>query len=161
MKNAIDIDIQIDPACTDPKVVIKTNRMTPDIDDIVHAFLFILDDSVGAIGSKTQVAVIFAKRRQKGARHRCRGLVFASRDEIDEHIVLLDDGGFGSAHDEFAAASKDFPQDEFEWITGLISAHFDEFALGVTLGMRITVARRSRLKSLDFKLSRRDTSILS
>ena len=37
MKNAIDIDIRIDPACAEPKVVILTSRMTPDIDNIVHA----------------------------------------------------------------------------------------------------------------------------
>ena len=37
MKNTIDIDIQIDPSCSDPKVIIRTDRMTPDIDNIVHA----------------------------------------------------------------------------------------------------------------------------
>lgn len=37
MKKAIDIEIQIDPACTEPKVVIHTERMTPEIDSIVHA----------------------------------------------------------------------------------------------------------------------------
>ena len=37
MKNPIDIDIQIDPSCGDPKVVILTARMTPEIDNLVHA----------------------------------------------------------------------------------------------------------------------------
>lgn len=37
MKNAIDIEIQIDPARSDPRVVIQTDRMTPEIDSIVHA----------------------------------------------------------------------------------------------------------------------------
>ena len=37
MKNTIDIDIQIDPTCADPKVIIRTDRMTPEIDNIVHA----------------------------------------------------------------------------------------------------------------------------
>ena len=37
MKNPIDIDIQIDPAWVNPKVIIQTNRMTPEIDSIVHA----------------------------------------------------------------------------------------------------------------------------
>ena len=37
MKNAIDIDIQIDPAFTEPKIIIRTERMTPEIDSIVHA----------------------------------------------------------------------------------------------------------------------------
>ena len=34
MRNAIDIDIQIDPACAEPKVIIRTERMTPEIDGI-------------------------------------------------------------------------------------------------------------------------------
>ncbi len=37
MRSAIDIDIQLDPACADPKIVIRTDRMTPEIDSIVHA----------------------------------------------------------------------------------------------------------------------------
>ena len=37
MKNAIDIDIQIDPAFAEPMVIIRTDRMTPEIDGIVHA----------------------------------------------------------------------------------------------------------------------------
>ena len=37
MKNPIVIDIQIDAACSEPKIVIRTNRMTQDIDNIIHA----------------------------------------------------------------------------------------------------------------------------
>jgi DNA-binding LytR/AlgR family response regulator len=37
MRNAIDIDIQIDPSCVEPKVIIRAERMTPEIDNIVHA----------------------------------------------------------------------------------------------------------------------------
>ena len=37
MKNAIDIDIRIDPACAEPRVIICTEQMTPEIDGIVHA----------------------------------------------------------------------------------------------------------------------------
>lgn len=37
MRSAIDIDIQLDPACADPKVIIRTDRMTPEIDNIVQA----------------------------------------------------------------------------------------------------------------------------
>ena len=44
MRSAIDIDIQIDPACADPKVVIRTDRMTPEIDNIVHA----IESSMGS-----------------------------------------------------------------------------------------------------------------
>lgn len=37
MKNPIDIEIQIDPSCVDPKVIIRTDRMTPEIDNLMHA----------------------------------------------------------------------------------------------------------------------------
>lgn len=37
MKNAIDIDIQIDAGCTEPRVIIRTDRMTHEIEDIVSA----------------------------------------------------------------------------------------------------------------------------
>ncbi len=37
MRSAIDIEIQLDPACADPKIIIRTDRMTPEIDNIVHA----------------------------------------------------------------------------------------------------------------------------
>ena len=37
MKNAIDIDIRLDPAFTEPRIIICAERMTPEIDSIVHA----------------------------------------------------------------------------------------------------------------------------
>lgn len=37
MKNTIDIDVQIDPACADPKVIIRTSGMTPAIDSLIQA----------------------------------------------------------------------------------------------------------------------------
>lgn len=45
MKSAIDIDIQIDPACGDPKVIIRTDRMTPEIDNLVHAIESSVDNA--------------------------------------------------------------------------------------------------------------------
>lgn len=57
MKNAIDIDIQLDPACDEPKVIIRTNRMTPDIDNIVHAIENCMDSQYAMVtacdGDKT------------------------------------------------------------------------------------------------------------
>lgn len=44
MKSAIDIDIQLDPSHGEPKVIIQTDRMTPEIDNIVHA----IESSVGS-----------------------------------------------------------------------------------------------------------------
>ena len=37
MRNAVDIDVQIDPNCADPQIIIRASRMTPEIDAIVHA----------------------------------------------------------------------------------------------------------------------------
>ena len=37
MKKAIDIEIQIDPAYTEPNVIIRAERMTPEVDGIIHA----------------------------------------------------------------------------------------------------------------------------
>lgn len=64
MKNAIDIDIQIDPACTDPKVVIKTNRMTPDIDDIVHAIENSMDSRYAMVTAYDGEALVLLSQRE-------------------------------------------------------------------------------------------------
>ena len=64
MKNAIDIDIQIDPACADPKVVIKTNRMTPDIDDIVHAIENRMDSRYAMITARDGEALVLLSQRE-------------------------------------------------------------------------------------------------
>jgi DNA-binding LytR/AlgR family response regulator len=37
MKKNIDIEIQIDPAYTEPNVIIRAERMTPEVDGIIHA----------------------------------------------------------------------------------------------------------------------------
>ena len=37
MKNAVDIEIRIDPDCHDPVVLIRTDRKTQEVENIVHA----------------------------------------------------------------------------------------------------------------------------
>lgn len=37
MKNTVDIEVQIDPQCHDPVVVIRTDRKTQQVEDIIHA----------------------------------------------------------------------------------------------------------------------------
>lgn len=37
MKNAVDIEIRIDPECHDPVVLIRTDRKTQEVENIVHA----------------------------------------------------------------------------------------------------------------------------
>lgn len=44
MRKPIDISIQIDSRCSGPEVIIKTNRMTPDVETIVAA----IENSMGS-----------------------------------------------------------------------------------------------------------------
>ena len=44
MKRTVDIDIQIRPGCSVPKIVIQTDRITPEIDSIVCAIENSVDD---------------------------------------------------------------------------------------------------------------------
>ena len=37
MKNPVEIKIQIDPQCHDPVILIRTDRKTQRVEDIVHA----------------------------------------------------------------------------------------------------------------------------
>lgn len=37
MRGTIDIDIQLDEACSDPKIIIRTRRKTQEIENIVSA----------------------------------------------------------------------------------------------------------------------------
>lgn len=57
MRSTIDIDIQIDAACGEPKVIIRTNRMTPEIDGIVQAIQDRMDSQYAMVtaydGDKT------------------------------------------------------------------------------------------------------------
>ena len=45
MRNPVDIEIQIDPQCHDPVVLIRTDRKTQRVEDIVHAIETCTDSS--------------------------------------------------------------------------------------------------------------------
>ena len=64
MKSTIDIDIQIDPACSDPRVVIHTSRMTPDIDMIVHSVQNCMDSQYAMIPAYDGNAMVLLSQRE-------------------------------------------------------------------------------------------------
>lgn len=74
MKSAIDIDIQIDAACDEPKVVIRTSRMTPEIESIVHAIeacgdadnpmVTVYNGSVMLLVSQWRIVRVFIENRR-------------------------------------------------------------------------------------------------
>ena len=64
MKSAVDIDIQIDPACREPKVVIRTARNTPDIENIVYAIEHCMDSGYPMIPVHSGSAVEFLSQRE-------------------------------------------------------------------------------------------------
>ena len=64
MKNSIDIDIQIDPTCADPKVVIHTNRITPEIDNIVHAIEGCTDNAFPMVSAFAGEKLVLLSQRE-------------------------------------------------------------------------------------------------
>ncbi len=84
MKNAIDIDIQIDPACSDPKVIIRTDRMTPEIDDIVHAIENSTDSAYPMVTAYAGDTMVLLSQRE----------IIRVYVESRKLIVWTDRGGF-------------------------------------------------------------------
>ena len=64
MKNTIDIDIKIDPARVDPRVIIETSRMTPDIDKIVHAIENSVDSGFPMITAYDGETIVLLSQRE-------------------------------------------------------------------------------------------------
>lgn len=84
MKNAIDIDIQIDPACSDPKVIIRTDRMTPEIDDIVHAIESSTDSAYPMVTAYAGDTMVLLSQRE----------IIRVYVESRKLVVWTDRGGF-------------------------------------------------------------------
>ena len=64
MRSAVDIDIQIDPTCRDPKVIIRTERRTQDIENIVYAIENCVDSDYPIIPVHNGSAVEFLSQRE-------------------------------------------------------------------------------------------------
>ena len=84
MKNTIDIDIQIDPSCSDPKVIIRTDRMTPDIDNIVHAIESSTDSAYPMVTAYAGDTMVLLSQRE----------IVRVYVESRKLIVWTDRGGF-------------------------------------------------------------------
>ena len=84
MKSTIDIDIQIDPACTDPKVIIRTDRMTPEIDNIVHAIESSADSAYPMVTAYAGDTMVLPSQRE----------IIRVYVESRKLIVWTDRGGF-------------------------------------------------------------------
>ena len=64
MRSAVDIDIQIDPACREPKVIIQAARKTQDIENIVYAIENCMDSGYPMIPVHNGSAVEFLSQRE-------------------------------------------------------------------------------------------------
>ena len=142
MKNAIDIDIQIDPACSDPKVIIRTDRMTPEIDDIVHAIESSVDSLSPMVTAYVGDTTILLSQRE----------IIRVYVESRKLIVWTDRGGFVARgtlaemeavlnHRRFLRISRSeiinlYKVSNFDFsLSGTIHVHFDD-------GSSTWVARR-------------------
>ena len=64
MKKTIDIDIQIDAACSDPQIIIRTSRMTPEIEHIVEAIEDSVDSDYPMISAFDGDAMVLLSQRE-------------------------------------------------------------------------------------------------
>ena len=102
MKSAVDIEIQIDPAYREPKVVILTDRRTQDIDNIVYAIENCMDSGYPMVPVHAGNALEFVSQREiirvysenrKLLVHTERGR-FVSRKTLSEMEQLLNPARF-------------------------------------------------------------------
>ena len=84
MRNAIDIDIQIDPSCAEPKVIIRAERMTPEIDNIVHAIESATNSAYPMVTAYAGDAMVLLSQRE----------IIRVYLENRKLIVWTDRGGF-------------------------------------------------------------------
>ena len=142
MKNSIDIEIQIDPACSDPKVVIQTDRMTPEIDSLVHAIESSVDSANPMVTAYAGETTVLLSQREIIR-------VYVERRKL---VVWTERGGFfarGTLAEMEAALNKRrflrisrseiinlFKVSHFDFsMSGTIHVHFDD-------GSSTWVARR-------------------
>ena len=102
MRNAVDIDVQIDPNCADPQIVIRTSRMTPEIDAIVHAIenctgsvyptVPAYDGDTMVLLSQRDIVRVYVESRRLIVRTERGG--FVARKTLAEMEALLDSGRF-------------------------------------------------------------------
>lgn len=142
MKKTIDIDIQIDPACVEPKIIIRTNRMTPGIDSIIHAIEHSADSAYPMVSayagdttvllSQREIIRVYVERRKMVVWTERGG--FFVRKTLAEMASMLDSSRFlrisrSEIINLYKVSHFDFS------LSGTIHVHFDD-------GSSTWVARR-------------------
>ena len=133
MRSAIDIDIQIDPNCVDPQVVIRTNHMTPEIDAIVYAIenctgsvypmVPAYDGDTLVLLTQRDIVRVYVESRRLIVRTERGGYV--ARKTLAEMESMLDSGRFlRISRSEIINLHK---VSNFDFsLTGTIHVHFDD-----------------------------------
>ena len=63
MKHPAEIEVRIDPACTDPVILIRTARRTPEVDRLIHAIENSLEDEYPLIvGRRNNTTELLSQR---------------------------------------------------------------------------------------------------
>lgn len=142
MRNAVDIDIEIDPSCADPQIVIRASRMTPEIDAIVHAIenctgsvypmVAAYDGETMVLLSQRDIVRVYVESRRLIVRTEQGG--FVARKTLAEMEALLDSGRFLRISRSEIINLRKVSNFDFS-LTGTIHVRFDD-------GTSTWVARR-------------------
>ena len=142
MRNAVDIDVQIDSNCADPQIVIRASRMTPEIDAIVHAIenctgsvypmVAAYDGDTMVLLSQRDIVRVYVESRRLIVRTEQGG--FLARKTLAEMESLLDSGRFLRISRSEIINLRKVSNFDFS-LTGTIHVRFDD-------GTSTWVARR-------------------
>ena len=133
MRRTIDIDVHIDPRYNDPKVIIKTDRMTPEVENLVSAIENYIDSRYPPVSafdrdrmmliSQREIIRVFLENR-KLVVHTAQG-DFVARKSLSELELLLN-------HNRFLRISRSeiinlYQVSSFDFsLSGTIHVHFDD-----------------------------------
>lgn len=84
MKKNIDIEIQINPAYAEPSVIIRAERMTPEIDGIIHAIESAADSAYPMVAAYSGDTRVLLSQRE----------IIRVYLENRKLIIWTDQGGF-------------------------------------------------------------------
>ena len=85
MKSAADIQIQIDPSCREPVILIRTAQKTKEVDCIVHAIENCLDEEYPLIvGQRNNASELLSQRDIIRVYVEARKVLIRAEDEVYE-----------------------------------------------------------------------------
>jgi len=133
MRRTIDIDVQIDARYSDPKVIIKTDRMTPEVESLISAIENFIDSDYPPVSafdgdrmmliSQREIIRVFLENR-KLVVHTVQG-DFVVRKSLSELELLLN-------HNRFLRISRSevinlYQVSSFDFsLSGTIHVYFDD-----------------------------------